>query len=437
MSRIGKSSIYEQPLASEAERKPASGRRVVITGAGAITPLGLDVPSFWQSLCEGRLGISPLHIEGSDDVRVQVAAQVQGFDPLHFMERREARRMDRYCQFAVAASAEAVKQSRLTSGKIDPWRFGVIIGSGVGGLETMAAEYRKLYLGGGAARVSPFFIPMMIANMAAGQVSMLYGAKGSSLCVTTACASGTHAIGEAYRAIKHGHLDVCIAGGAEAPITPIALGGFDNMTALSRSADPARASIPFDAEREGFVIGEGAGILVLESLDSALARDADILCEIAGYGATSDAYHITSPDPEGSGAAMAMQLAIQEAGLETEQIDYINAHGTGTPLNDKFETLSIKKVFGDHACKIRVSSTKSMTGHLLGAAGAVEAIAVMMSMRDAMVPPTIGLRQPDPDCDLDYVPDNAVSLTVQAALSNSLGFGGHNGTLCLRKVEHA
>lgn len=409
-------------------------RRVVITGMGVISPVGLDVPTFWRSLVDGRSGISELDLAGVENVPVKTAAQVRDFDPLQVLDRKEARRLDRFCHFAVAASAEAVRQSRLDFSTLDPWRAGVIIGSGVGGLETMAAEYRKLYLGGGPERISPLFIPMMIANMAAGKVSMIYGAKGSNLCVTTACASGTHAIGEAFRAIRHGYLDVCLAGGAEAPITPIALAGFDNMRALSRSADLNRASIPFDRERDGFVIGEGAGILVLESLEHALARGAEPLCELAGYGSTADAYHVTSPDPEGEGAAMAMRLALEEADESPEHVAYINAHGTSTPLNDKYETLAIRKLLGADAARVKVSSTKSMTGHLLGAAGAVEAVATALAVREGLIPPTINLREADPDCDLDYVPGRAVRQPVALALSNSLGFGGHNGSLCFRKV---
>lgn len=415
--------------------KPYEGRRVVVTGLGAVTPLGLNVPVFWKNLTAGKLGISMLLDEAYEGIRARVAAQIKDFDPLTVMERREARRMDRFSQFAVAAAAEAVQNSRIHFDAYDPWRIGVIIGSGIGGLGTLSEEFKKLYLGGGTSRISPFFVPMMIANMAAGWVSMIYGLKGNSLCITSACASGTHSIGEAFRAIKYGYLDACIAGGSEAPITPIALAGFDNMNALSRSEDPQRASIPFDAKREGFVIGEGAGIVILESLESAMARQADILCEIVGYGSTSDAYHITCPDPEGNGAAMSMRLAIEESGLTLDDIDYINAHGTGTPLNDKIETLAIKTVFGDRAYQIRVSSTKSMTGHLLGAAGAIEAVATIMAIHDNVIPPTIGIREPDPECDLDYVPDQAIQMPVRAALSNSLGFGGHNGTLCFRKAD--
>ncbi|MEA4889724.1 MAG: beta-ketoacyl-ACP synthase II [Clostridiaceae bacterium] len=411
------------------------GRRVVITGAGVITSIGLNLDAFWRALTEGHLGIGLL--EGMDPAvpDVRVAAQVRDFDPLRYMDRKEARRMDRYCQFAVAAAAEAMQRSRLDVAAYGAYRVGTIIGSGVGGLDTMAVEFRKLYLNGGPGRVSPLFIPMMIANMAAGKVSMIHGTKGSNFCVTTACASGSHALGEAFRAIKYGHLDACIAGGAEAPVTPVALAGFTNMKALSSATDPAAASIPFDARRDGFVIGEGAGIVILEELEHALARGADILCELAGYGATADAYHITSPDPEGEGAAEAMCLAMDEAGVAPEDIGYINAHGTGTPLNDKYETLAIKKAMAGSANSVRISSTKSMTGHLLGAAGAVEAIAVGLALRDGLIPPTIGLEVPDPECDLDYVPGRAVHQQISAALNNSLGFGGHNATLCLKKME--
>jgi 3-oxoacyl-[acyl-carrier-protein] synthase II len=426
-------STIQQPSGRDATIVP--GRRVVITGAGVISPVGNDLDTFWDSVQAGRLGISLLDRFDSSAFDSKVAGQVVGFDPLQHMDRKEARRMDRFCHFAVAAAAEAMRRSGLVITPDNTWRVGTIIGSGVGGLETMDVEYKKLFVGGGPTRISPLFVPMMIANMAAGKVSMLYGAKGANFCVTTACASGTHSIGEAFRAIKYGFLDACIAGGAEAPITPIALGGFGNMTALSTSPDPASASIPFDLRRDGFVIGEGAGILILESLDHAKARGAAIICEIAGYGATADAYHITSPDPEGAGAAEAMRQAMAEAGLRPDQIDYINAHGTSTPLNDKFETMSIKRALGEAARTVKVSSTKSMTGHLLGAAGAIEAIATALALRDGVMPPTIGLSVPDPDCDLDYLPNQALRRPIRAALSNSLGFGGHNGTLCLRNLE--
>lgn len=413
----------------------AKGRRVVITGMGAISPIGLDTASFWESLIAGRSGIAPLENVDLTGQEVSVGAQLKGFDPLKYMDRKEARRMDRYCQFAVAATAEAMKMSGLDVAAVGADRVGTIIGSGIGGIETMETEYKKLYLGGGAARISPLFIPMMITNMAAGKISMDYGTKGANYCVTTACASGTHSIGEAFRSIKYGHLDACIAGGSESPICRIALAGFNNMMALTKKADPTCASVPFDIRRSGFVIGEGAGIVVLESLDLALARGARIICEVAGYGATADAYHITSPDPDGEGAANAMKLAIAEAGAEPQDVDYINAHGTSTPLNDKYETIAIKKALGEAAYKVAVSSTKSMTGHLLGAAGGIEAIAIAMALQTDTIPPTIGYQESDPDCDLDYVPNQARKTPVRLALSNSLGFGGHNGTLCFRKWE--
>lgn len=410
------------------------GRRVVITGTGVISPVGLDTESFWTSLINGQSGIAPLENIDLSGQEVSVGAQVKGFDPLKYMDRKEARRMDHFTQFALAAADEAMKMSGLDISSMDPFRIGTIVGSGVGGLETMETEYGKLFAGG-ASRISPLFIPMMISNMAAGKISMVFGAKGANYSVTTACATGTTAIGEAFRAIKYGHLDACIAGGSEAPITRIALAGFNNMTALTRESDPKLASLPFDIRRSGFVIGEGGGIVILESLDTALERGARIIAEVVGYGSTADAYHITSPDPDGEGAAMAMKLAMQEAGVQPADIDYINAHGTSTPLNDKYETIAIKKALGEAAGKVAVSSTKSMTGHLLGAAGAVEAIAAALATRDDIIPPTIGYGQPDPDCDLDYVPNQARKKTVRYVLSNSLGFGGHNGTLCIKKWE--
>lgn len=411
------------------------GRRVVITGMGAITPVGNTLDAYWANLVGGVCGIAPLERVDKEDYEIKVAAGVRDFDPLQYIDRKEARRMDRYCQFAVAASMQAIEDSGLDIASYGANRVGTIIGSGIGGLETLETEYKKFYLGGGPSRISPLFVPMMISNMAAGRVSMLLGSRGANYCVTTACASGTHAIGEAFRWIKYGHLDACIAGGAEAPLAGIAIAGFTNMMALTKTSDPNRASIPFDINRSGFVIGEGAGILILESLESALKRNAPIYCEIVGYGATSDAYHITSPDPEGAGAAQAMNLAMQEGGIQAEMVDYVNAHGTSTPLNDKFETLSIKTALGKAAYQTSVSSTKSMTGHLLGAAGAIEAIACVMAIRDGKIPPTIGLIDPDPECDLDYTPGRAIEKKVRVALSNSLGFGGHNGTLCLKEME--
>lgn len=408
--------------------------RVVITGTGVISPVGNDTESFWTSLINGQSGIAPLENVNLEGQEVSVGAQVKNFDPLKYMDRKEARRMDKYTQFALAAADEAMKSSGLDISAMDPFRVGTIVGSGVGGLETMETEYQKLFAGG-ASRVSPLFIPMMISNMAAGKISMTYGAKGANYSITTACATGTHAIGEGFRAIKYGHLDACIAGGAEAPITRIAMAGFNNMTALTRQTDPKLASVPFDARRGGFVIAEGGAILILESLENALARGAHIIAEVVGYGATGDAYHITSPDPEGEGAAMAMKLAMKEAGIEPKAVDYINAHGTGTPLNDKYETIAIKKALGESAATVAISSTKSMTGHLLGAAGAIEAIAAALATRDDIIPPTIGYGEPDPDCDLDYVPNVARKTKVRYTLSNSLGFGGHNATLCIKKWE--
>jgi len=409
--------------------------RVVITGTGVISPVGKDTNSFWESLVEGRHGIAPLTMLDASVYKVKLAAEVKDFDPMLYMDRKEARRMDRYCQFAVAAAKEAVESSGIVFEDMDPFDVGVIIGTGVGGLHTMQTQYEELLLKGGPDRVSPLFIPMMISNMAAGRVSMNYGLKGANYCVTTACASGAHAIGEAFRLIKHGYLKAVITGGAEAPITPIALGGFSNMKALNLTDDPDRASLPFDLDRGGFVIAEGAGIVVLETMEGAVARGATILAEVAGYGATADAYHITSPDPDGTGAAQAMRLAMKEAGVTPEEVSYINAHGTGTDLNDKYETLAIKAALGDAAYKTAVSSTKSVTGHLLGAAGGVEAIACALAIRDGMIPPTIGLTTPDPQCDLDYTPNKARAAKITVALSNSLGFGGQNASLLFRKVE--
>lgn len=409
--------------------------RVVITGTGVISPVGKDTNSFWESLVEGRHGIAPLTMADASVYKVKLAAEVKDFDPMLYMDRKEARRMDRYCQFAVAAAKEAVDSSGIVFGNMDPFEVGVIIGTGVGGLHTMQSQYEELLLKGGPDRISPLFIPMMISNMASGRVSMNYGLKGANYCVTTACASGAHAIGEAFRLIKHGYLKAAITGGAEAPITPIALGGFSNMKALNLTDDPDRASLPFDLDRGGFVIAEGAGIVVLETMEGAIARGATILAEIAGYGATADAYHITSPDPEGTGAAQAMRLAMKEAGVTPEEVSYINAHGTGTELNDKYETLAIKAALGDAAYKTAISSTKSVTGHLLGAAGGVEAIACVLAIRDGIIPPTIGLTTPDPQCDLDYTPNKARAAKITVALSNSLGFGGQNASLLFRKVE--
>lgn len=411
------------------------GRRVVITGAGVISPVGLTTGSFWQALVNGQSGITHLQNLDLEGQEVSVGAQIKNFDPLQHLDRKEARRTDRCCQFAIAAAAEAMKASGLDIKDCGADRVGAIIGNGGGGLETIELEYKKLYASE-LSRISPLAVPMIISNMAAARISMIYGAMGTNYGIISACASGSHAIGDAYRAIKYGYLDACITGGTEAPITRFSLAAYNNMTALTRESDPARASIPFDARRNGFVIGEGAGILILESLDYALARGAPILCELAGFGASADAYHITSPDPEGKGAGLAMLQALQEAEASPVDVGYINAHGTSTLLNDKYETIAIKKIFGEHAGRIAVSSTKSMHGHLLGAAGAVEAIATALALRDGIIPPTIGYSQPDPECDLDYVPNNARRKPIELALSNSFGFGGHNAVLCLKKWEN-
>jgi 3-oxoacyl-[acyl-carrier-protein] synthase II len=411
------------------------GRRVVVTGMGVISPVGLTVESYWQALVDGKCGIAVLQNIDLAGMEITIGAEVKGFDPLLYMDRKEARRNDRFCQFAIAAAIEAMKSSGLDIGAAGADRVGTIIGNGGGGMETIESENRKMF-DNQLARVSPFTVTMSIANMAAAKVSMHCGSRGINYCTMSACASGTHAIGEAFRAIKYGFIDACITGGTEAPITRYSVTAYNNMTALTRETDPACASIPFDARRSGFVIGEGAGILVLESLDSALARGANIVCELAGFGASADAYHITSPDPECKGTVQAMLQALQEAGAEPSGVDYINAHGTSTQLNDKYETLAIRKAFGTAADRIAVSSTKSMTGHLLGAAGAIEAIAAALTLRDGIIPPTIGYRQPDPECNLDYVPNCARRKPVRLAISNSFGFGGHNAVLCLKKWEN-
>lgn len=408
-------------------------KRVVITGMGVISAVGSTVDSFWSNILAGRHGISPIEGFDTSDLPVKLAAEVKDFDAsLYGMDKKEQRRTDRFCQFAVAAAQQALENCGTKFEDLDPYRVGVIVGSGIGGLNTLETEHSKL-LEKGPDRVSVFFIPMMISNMAAGTIAMKTGYKGVNYCPVTACATSSHAIGEAFRAIKHGYLDACVTGGAEATITKFATAGFNNMKALSHSTDPDRASIPFDAERDGFVMGEGGGIVILEELEHAKARGANIIAEVVGYGATCDAYHMTSPDPEGEAAAKAMSLSMQEAGLSPDEVGYVNAHGTSTGLNDKFETTAIKKAFGSAAESIAVSSTKSMTGHLLGAAGAVEAIISALSLKEGVIPPTIGYRVPDELCDLDYVTEGTRKADLTAALSNSLGFGGHNATLCLKK----
>lgn len=407
--------------------------RVVITGMGAITPVGNDVQTFWESLKAGKCGIGPITKFDVSDYKVKLAAEVKDFDVTQYVDKREARRMDVNCHFALAAAQQAVDQAGLKEGNFDPYRTGVIYGSGVGGLAIAEEEIPKLNAKG-PGRVSPLCIPEMIANMAAAYISMRFGFKGENFCPVSACATANHSIGEAMRAIRHGYQDIVLCGGTENGIIPIALAGFSNMKALHTGDDPACASIPFDARRSGFVMGEGAGCLVLESLTHAQARGATILAEVAGYGASGDAYHITSPAPEGDAAARAIRGAIEDAGLTPADVDYINAHGTSTPLNEKYETIAIKKAFGDAAYKVKVSSTKSMTGHLLGGAAAVEAIACVMAIRDGIIPPTIGYQEPDPECNLDITPNKAVEMPVNVAISNSLGFGGHNACILFKKV---
>ena len=407
--------------------------KVVVTGLGAVTPVGLGVPAYWKGLVEGKSGIGEVTRVDASRLPSRIAGELEGFDPLNYMDRKEARRADPFTHYAVAAAAEAVEQSGLDTTEENGNRVGVIIGSGIGGIQTLEKQH-KILLEKGPGRISPFFVPMMIVDMAAGIVSMKFGARGANFATVSACASGAHAIGEAFRRVKSGELDAALAGGCEASITELCLAGFCAEKALStRNDDPAGASRPFDAGRDGFVMGEGGGVVVLESESHALARGAEIFAELSGYGATADAHHLTAPAPEGEGGARGMKLALKEAGLEPEEVDYINAHGTSTLLNDKYETRAVRSVFGEHAERLMVSSTKSMTGHLLGAAGAIEMVATVLAVREDTAPPTINYRNPDPECDLDYVPNKARRSTIRAALSNSLGFGGHNVTLAVRK----
>ena len=400
---------------------------------GIVSPLGNTVEEFWNNIKANKLGFSYINDITSENFDVKIAATVNDFSPEKRLDKKEAKRMDRFTQFAVTAALEAIDDAGTKFEDIDPFRAGVIAGVGIGGLNLTNQEHSK-YLEKGPDRISVFFIPMMIGNMAAGTISMKTGFKGANFCTTTACASSTHAIGEAFRKINDGYLDVCIAGGAEACVSEFALGGFNNMKALTRSDDLTRCSIPFDKERNGFVLGEGSGMLVLEELEHAKARGAKIYAEIAGYGATGDAYHMTSPSPTGEAAAAGMRLAYEEAGLKPEDIDYINAHGTSTGLNDKYETTAIKLALGEEAArKVTINSTKSMTGHLLGAAGSVEAIVTALSCHEDFIHATVGYKVPDPECDLDYCVEGNRNTTVNAALTNSLGFGGHNATLCLKK----
>ncbi|MCS7202989.1 MAG: beta-ketoacyl-ACP synthase II [Thermodesulfovibrio sp.] len=410
-------------------------RRVVVTGMGIISPLGLDIQSNWQALLEGRSGVGKISHFDASDFPVQIAAEVKEFDPTAYIEPKEVRKMDRFIHFAIAATEMALKDSKLNIDEEDPDRIGVVIGSGLGGLPTIET-YHKVLLEKGWRRVTPFFIPMVIANLSGGQISIRYGFKGPNLAISTACATGNHSIGEAFRIIQHGEADIMIAGGTEAVITPLAVAAFAAMRALStRNSEPEKASRPFDSDRDGFVMGEGAGILILEELEHALKRGAPIYAELVGYGMTADAYHITAPHPQGEGAAKCMLAALKDAGIKPEEIDYINAHGTSTKQGDELETMAIKTVFGEHAYKLSVSSTKSMTGHLLGAAGGVEAIFTVLSVYHDIIPPTINLDNPDPECDLDYVPYKPKKKTVNYAMTNSFGFGGTNATLIFKKFH--
>lgn len=408
-------------------------RRVVITGVGAVTPLGNNIESTWAGIKEGRSGIGPLTRVNPDDFPAKVAAEVKDFDIETYIERKEARKMDRFTHFALAASIMAVKDANLEITPELGLRTGVWIGSGIGGMETYEAQFRT-FLDRGYRRVSPFFVPMMIPDMAAGQVSIHFGAKAMNSCTVTACASGTNSIGDAFKVIERGEADVMISGGAEAPITNMSVAGFCSNTALTLNQDIKTASRPFDAKRDGFVIGEGSGIVILEEYEHAIARGAKIYAEIIGYGSTGDAHHITAPAPEGEGAARAMQQALTDGGIDPTQVDYINAHGTSTPYNDQFETMAVKSVFGEHAYKLAMSSTKSMTGHLLGAAGGIEAIFTALALHESILPPTMNLENPDPICDLDYVANAARNQEITYAMSNSLGFGGHNASLLFKKI---
>ncbi|MBI4282029.1 MAG: beta-ketoacyl-ACP synthase II [Chloroflexi bacterium] len=411
--------------------------RVVVTGIGIVSPLGLSADTTWESLLAGKSGVDYISSFDAEPFETQIAAEVKGFEPTDFLDRKEARRMDRFVQFAAVAAQEAVARAKLNLDKENRERVSVMIGSGIGGIITLSQEFQVL-AERGPTKVNPFLIPMMLGDMASGRVSMLLGAKGPNYSAISSCATGADTIVEAYEIIRRGDADVAITGGSEAPICPIGIAGFNACGALSRRNDePQKASRPFDAQRDGFVMGEGGGILVLESLEHALARSAEPLAELAGYGATADAHHITQPAPGGEGGARAMRIALKKAGLAPRDVHYINAHGTSTPMNDKFETMAIKAVFGPEAYHIPVSSTKSMTGHLLGAGGAVEAAICVLAVSRGAIPPTINLDQPDPECDLDYTPHSYRKATVNVALSNSLGFGGHNTCLAFRSFQGA
>ncbi len=406
-----------------------TSRRVVVTGMGCVTPLGIGVEESWKSCVEGRSGVGPITRFDAAGLKTQIAAEVKGFDPSPYVSRREVRKMDTFIQYAVVTARMALEDAGYEVPEEEAERVGVSIGAGLGGLPEIENQH-KVLLESGPRRVSPFFIPMAIANLAPGYVAIQTGAKGPNLSIVTACATGAHSIGEAWHIIRRGDADVMLAGGVESTITPLAVAGFNAMRALStRNDEPEKASRPFEKDRDGFVIGEGGAVLVLEDLEHARARGARILAELVGYGATCDAYHITAPDPEGDGAARCMEAALRSGGIAPDEIDYINAHGTSTPFNDYYETVAVKRVFGDHAKRLWISSTKSMTGHLLGAAGSVEAVFSVLAIRDQVAPPTINYETPDPDCDLDYVPNQAREGRIERVLSNSFGFGGTNASL--------
>ena len=409
-------------------------RRVVVTGLGAITPIGNTVEEYWNAMLEGKNGTAILTAFDSSKFDSHIAAEVKNFDPGKILNAKQVRRMDRFVQLGMYAAKMAFDDSKIDMSKEDPLRLGVLVGSGIGGLHTIE-EQVQIYLEKGPSRLSPFLIPMLIVNMASGQISIILGLKGPNSCVATACASGTHAIGDAFKIIQRGDADAMVTGGAEGCITPVGFGGFCALKALStRNDDPQHASRPFDRDRDGFVMGEGAGILILEELEHAKARKAKIYCEVIGYGLTGDAYHMTAPDPEGSGAAACFAMCMKDAGIKPQDVSYINAHGTSTQLNDVIETKAIKKVFGQYAYKVAVSSTKSMTGHLLGAAGGIEAVACALAIKNDIIPPTTNYEHPDPECDLDYVPNKPRKAKVNIAISDSLGFGGHNTAIALRKI---
>ncbi|PYM53784.1 MAG: beta-ketoacyl-[acyl-carrier-protein] synthase II, partial [Candidatus Rokuibacteriota bacterium] len=403
-----------------------AGVRVVVTGLGALTPVGNSVPEYWAAVCEGRSGIGPITRFDAKRLDTRIAGEVKGFDPLRVVEKKELKKLDLFVQYALAAGVEAVESAKIDWSQVEPTRAGALVGSGIGGILAIL-EWHKVLIEKGPGRISPFFIPSLIANMASGQLSLRYRLKGPNSSVVTACATGNHAIGDAFRLIQRGDADLMVAGGSEAILEELPLAGFCSMRAMStRNDEPTRASRPFDAGRDGFVPGEGAGLVVLESLEQARGRGARIYAEIVGYGMTADAYHMTAPDPDGDGAARAMTEALRDAGLAPQDVGYINAHGTSTPYNDKTETLAIKRVFGDHAGRLAVSSTKSMIGHLLGAAGGVETIATVLALHHGLLPPTVNYQTPDPECDLDYIPNTARKVQVDAALSNGFGFGGTN-----------